>query len=317
MLKRTSTFILLFQFFFLSMYSFSHAQVATTSRFVIPLNTPPEKIVQNLLEAKYITSSNEVKGLNIAPGAYRLSADMKIADVIKTLKAKPYMVWVVIPPGLRKEEIADILAKNLNWTKVQKNTFLKYTNLKFDYLEGIYFPDTYLIPANEDPYSTYKRFISKFNENFAKPLIVSNAQGFQWTRVLTLASLVQREAASVDDMPLIAGILLNRLDDKIPLGVDATLQYIRGDKNIKNLKATTTAYWAPITVSDKKIDSKYNTYKYAGLPPHPISNPGLDAINAVLYPATTTCIYYLHKNKITYCADTYAQHQENIEKYLK
>jgi UPF0755 protein len=121
---------------------------------------------------------------------------------------------------------------------------------------------------------------------------------------------VQREAANAADMPLIAGILMNRLDDGMPLSVDATLQYVRGNKG--------SGWWAPINVSDKKIVSPYNTYENVGLPPHPICNPGLPAIEAVINPAKTDCLYYLHdKNHITHCAVTYAEQEANIEEYLK
>ena len=100
------------------------------------------------------------------------------------------------------------------------------------------------------------------------------------------------------------------MNQKIPLSVDATLQYVRGDKG--------KGWWAPISVADKKTVSVYNTYKNAGLPPHPISNPGLPAIEAVLSPAKTDCLYYLHdKDHVTHCAVTYEEHQANILKYLK
>lgn len=227
-------------------------------------------------------------------------------------------VRVTIPPGLRVEETANILAKNLGWTTTQKKNFIAYTNQNYNYLEGTYFPDTYLIPLGETPKKTYDRLIAKFNEKFAPYRIEFTAQNFPWLKALTLASLVQREAANTSDMPLIAGILLNRIGEKMKLGVDATVQYVRGDKN-KNVKtATTTAYWAPISVSDKKLNSKYNTYLYTGLPPHPIDSPGLDALNAVLNPATTTCLYYLHdKNGVIHCSVTYEEHLQNIETYLK
>lgn len=218
---------------------------------------------------------------------------------------------VLIPPGLRKEEIADILASTLGWSKSQKDKWINvYTRMKFDYIEGVYFPDTYLIPKNESPLKTANRLISNFNDNFSQYLPQFKKINMTWTRGLTLASIVQREAANDADMPLIAGILLNRLNQKMPLSVDATLQYARGNKG--------KGYWAPITLQDKKLNSAYNTYKKAGLPPHPISNPGLPAIEAVLNPEKTDCLYYLHdKDKITHCAVTYAEHQANIEKYLK
>ena len=182
--------------------------------------------------------------------------------------------------------------------------------MKYDDIEGVYFPDTYLIPVSETPLQTANRLIAKFNEKFAPYLPLFNKQNIQWTKGLTLASIIQREAANDADMPLIAGILLNRLNQKIPLSVDATLQYVRGNKG--------AGWWVPITVNDKKTVSAYNTYKNAGLPPHPISNPGLPAIESVLNPTKTDCLYYLHdKNHITHCAVTYAEHQANILKYLK
>ena len=77
-------------------------------------------------------------------------------------------------------------------------------------------------------------------------------------------------------------------------------------------------WWAPITSADKQIDSPFNTYTHAGLPPHPISNPGIAAISAALNPATTTCLYYLHdSNRVIHCADTLDQQENNIVKYLK
>jgi len=291
--------------------------VVAPSSFVVPLNATLDQVAQSLIDQNYIKNKmifvsvfSTAKG-NILPGAYKLTTGMTLENISKILHGKPYMKWVVIPPGLRKEEIADILATNLNWTKTQENKWINsYTQMKYDDIEGVYFPDTYLIPTSETPLQTANRLIAKFNENFAPYLPLFNKQNIQWTKGLTLASIVQREAANDADMPLIAGILLNRLNQKIPLSVDATLQYTRGNKG--------TGWWAPITVNDKKIVSPYNTYKNAGLPPHPISNPGLPAIEAVLNPAKTDCLYYLHdKNHITHCAVTYAEHEANIQKYLK
>ena len=289
----------------------------TPDKFVVPLNTTQDDIVQSLLDQNFINNKEnftsvftKIKG-EILPGAYKLTRDMTVKKVSAILHGKPYMKWVVIPPGLRKEEIADLLAKNLGWTKTQKNKWITtYTRTKYDYTEGVYFPDTYLIPVSETPLAVANRLTAKFNENFATYLPKFAENNMKWTTGLTLASIVQREAANDADMPLIAGILLNRLNQKMPLGVDATLQYIRGDKG--------KGWWASISVADKKTDSPYNTYLHAGLPPHPISNPGLPAIEAVLNPSKTDCLYYIHdKDHATHCAASYADHQENILKYLK
>ncbi len=219
-----------------------------------------------------------------------------------TISTSTY-IRVLIPEGLRKEEIAKIFTKSLNWDKKQEKNFLSFN-------EGTYFPETYLIPPNEVATKTAQRLISKFNEQLGPYLPLFNEQNVKWTTALTLASIVQREAANSQDMPIVAGILWNRLNQKMQLNADATLQYLRGD--------TGNGYWAQVSVKDKKIKSPYNTYKNKGLPPHPISNPGISAIEAVLNPATTTCLYYLHdKDHIIHCANTYDEHLQNIETYLK
>ena len=182
--------------------------------------------------------------------------------------------------------------------------------MEYDYIEGVYFPDTYLIPINEAPLDVAKRLRAHFEEKFTPYAKEAIKQNIKWTTTLTLASIVQREASGKDDMPLIAGILWNRLLKGQKLEVDATVQYARGD--------TGNGWWAPMSLADKQIDSPYNTYLNKGLPPHPISNPGTDAINAVLNPTETKCLFYLHDSAGTIrCAETYEEHLENIEQYLK
>jgi len=286
-----------------------------TDQFVISLTATTEDIANNLLDQEYIKNTSdfilEVNTKILSPGAYKISKEMTQTQLVKTLFGKPYMKWVIVPPGLRKEEIATLLTNTLSWTTKQKNDWItKDTITKPEYIEGVYAPETYLIPVAEKPADVATRLISKFNENFAEYLPQFTAKNIKWTTALTFASLVQREAANVSDMPLIAGILWNRLNQDMILNVDATLQYVRGN--------TSLGWWAPITIDDKKIDSPYNTYKYTGLPPHPISNPSIRAIDAVLNPVSTDCLYYLHdKNHITHCAVTYKEHQSNIDLYLK
>jgi len=153
--------------------------------------------------------------------------------------------------------------------------------------------------------------INRFNERFAGYPEKFAEQNVLWTSALKIASIVQREAAGKEDMPLIAGILWNRLLNDQPLEIDATIQYARGN--------TGSGWWAPIKASDiDDIDSPYNTYKHKGLPPTPISNPGIDAIDAVLNPTETDCYYYLHdKDRQIHCAKTLEEHEANIDKYLK
>ncbi len=258
-----------------------------------------------------------LKGINsvcvdcISSGAYKISKSMNVWQIAKVFKKGPYMKWVIIPEGLRKEQIAEILAQTLGWNEQEKSDWVtKYTAMKYDYLEGVYFPETYLIPVNETGLEIAQRFINKFNEKFAPYSNKFVQENIKWTTALKIASIIQREAAGKDDMPLIAGIIWNRLLNDMKLEIDATLQYARGD--------TGNGWWSPISIADKQIDSGYNTYLYKGLPPHPIANPGIDAIEAVLNPTETKCFYYLHDNdRNIHCAETYEEHLENIEKYLK
>ena len=246
----------------------------------------------------------------IQPGAYKISKAMNAWKIAKIIKQGPHMKWVVIPEGLRKEQIAEILTEELEWTNQQKNDWItKYTAMKYDYIEGVYFPDTYLIPKDESRLEIAQRFINKFNEEFAPYSDKFIQANIKWDTALKIASLIQREAGSKDDMPLIAGIIWNRLLQGMKLEIDATLQYITGESG---------SWWGAVKPEDKQIDSPYNTYLYKGLPPHPICNPGLNAIDAVLNSTETDCLYYLHdSNKQIHCAKTYEEHLENIEKYLK
>ena len=287
--------------------------------FTVSLQSSQEQVIKNLYEQGYIRSplgfgiALSRTGNSIEPGAH-LNKNMNAWEVAKTLTSTPYMKWVVIPKGLRKEEIGERLADTLGWDEKQLHDWnYTYTAMDYDHLEGVYFPDTYLILVDESGLDVANRLRRRFDEEFAPYMTKFLKQDIKWTTALKIASIVQREAAGKEDMPLIAGILWNRLLKEMKLEVDATVQYARDDKD--NL---TTGFWKPIKPEDKEIDSKYNTYKYAGLPPFPISNPGLDAIDAVLNSTETDCLYYLHDpSRQIHCAKTYKEHLANIEKYLK
>ena len=276
-----------------------------------------DTVADDLVEKGFIddktTFKNGIKSgiLALVAGGYKLSKNMDESRVAAALQEKPYMKWVIVPEGLRKEEIAQILATELGWTAAQQKTWISTdTTAKAEYSEGVYFPDTYLIPVDEAPAKVAARMQAKFNEVFAAYLPEFNRQNIKWTTGLTFASIVQREAKNAADMPLIAGILWNRTEQGMALNADATLQYARGDAG--------NGWWAGATAADKAIDSPYNTYTNKGLPPHPICSPGINAIEATLNPAATDCLYYLHGNDgLTHCAATYAEHLQNIELYLK
>jgi UPF0755 protein len=248
------------------------------------------------------------KNTAIRGGGYRLNKNMNAWQILQKVIGKPDLVWVTIPEGLRREQIGEILTRDLEWSIDSQNQWTKVFSDKPEYTEGVYFPDTYLLPRDETVAQIAQRFIDRFNEKFA-PL--SNAffeKNIRWTTGLKIASLIQREAGGLQDMPLISGVIWNRLNIDMKLEIDATLQYVKGSSG---------NWWPTVVPADKEIDSPYNTYINKGLPPQPIANPGLAAIVAALNPAETKCLFYLHDhNRQIHCAVTYKEHLENIKKYL-
>jgi len=247
----------------------------------------------------------------IQPGGYYLSKNMDAFQIADKITGPPDLIWITLTEGLRKEQIGERLQMLLGWSSQELDNWNKvYTAMTFDDFEGVYFPDTYLIPVKETGLQIAKRMISHFNDVTKVQLEEFAKKDILWTTGIKIASLIQREAGGKDDMALISGIIWNRLEKKQALQLDATVQYAKGKVGDQ--------WWSVITPSDiKSIDSLYNTYQYKGLPPHPIANPGLNAINAALNPEQTDCFYYLHDHsRQIHCAVTYEEHLKNIERYL-
>ncbi len=295
----------------------------TKSETVI-FTVPREKIdfdfARNLKDQRLIRSawgfeilqSILAKGKEIQSGGYRLNKNMYAWQILSKLTDKPDLLWVTIAGCQRKEQIGETLASLLNWDDkrlIEWNAYI--LDGKPEYKEGVYYPDTYLIPIDESGSQVAKRFIDRFNEKFT-PLSQAFAdKNIKWTTGLKIASLIAREAGGFADMKLISGIIWNRLDQGIKLQIDATMQYTLGKK-------PDGSWWGGIDLAQKQNDSPYNTYLYKGLPPTPICSPGIDAIEAVVQPEKTDCLFYLHDHdKQIHCARTYESHKENIRTYLQ
>ncbi len=146
----------------------------------------------------------------------------------------------------------------------------------------------------------------EYEEKIAPYRVKIRASAYTEKEIITLASILEREANDEASMGLVAGILLDRLEEKHPLQVDATFEYILGKTS------------AELTAEDLKLDSPYNTYTNLGLPPTPISNPGLMAIEAVLDPVDSPYFYYLTGDDGTFhYARTFEEHKQNKERYLR
>jgi UPF0755 protein len=288
----------------------------TRENFIVHPDETLEEVAAGLEAAGFIKHDYVFKfaytfvrtDASIRPGGYTLARDMDVWTVGATLGRAPYLSWVTIPTGRRKEEVAGILMESLGWTRTEREEWLLATEASADLVEGVYFADTYLIPSDQPPAQVVARFRGRFEEAFAPYAAKAAAKNIPWTDVVNLASLVEKESAK-NDKALVAGILWNRINKNMMLQVDVTLQYIQG----------TEKDWWPAPDADlKATSSPFNTYKHVGLPPHPIASPSLESIAAVLNPDKTTCLYYLHDNYgRIHCSPNYKGHLANVNRYLR
>lgn len=173
-------------------------------------------------------------------------------------------------------------------------------------LEGKLYPETYRIPKDftaeelvDLMLKTYTKETSEISERITSHPLGENG-------VLTLASIIEREANTIESMKMVSGILQGRMEIGMPLQADASIEYVL-DKPLKEL-----------TPEDLKVDSPYNTYTNRGLPPTPIGNPGIDAILAVLEPTRSDYVYYItdEEGNFHYAKD-FDEHRINVAKYLR
>lgn len=237
----------------------------------------------------------------VRAGAYRFDAPQNVFAVARRLASGDYGLppaRLTFPEGFTAREAAEQIAKA--FPGLSAEAFLA----KARQHEGYLFPDTYFLPAESDAASIVALMRANFDTK-TDALFKSASTTLSRSDAVILASVVEREARTMESKRLVAGILLNRLALGMPLQVDAVFGYIRGSET-----------YSP-SYADLKMDSPYNTYLHAGLPPGPISNPGLESLEAVLHPARTDYLFYLTgKDGLMHYAATHAGHQANRKKYL-
>lgn len=238
----------------------------------------------------------------IQAGDFRLNQSMTAQEIAENLTHGTLDIWITIPEGKRAAEIAEVLREKI---PTYDQSWISALVLN----EGYLFPDTYLIPKDANIQMVIDQMRNNFDRKYSE-IDTSNSK-LAKPQIVILASLIEREAITNSEKPIIAGILTNRLNAGIALQVDATIQYAKGQSTINK------KWWEPVTLEEyKSVISDYNTYLHAGLPPGPISNPGLEALRAGANPVETEYLYYLHDKdqKIRY-AKTLQGHNANIEKY--
>lgn len=239
----------------------------------------------------------------IRPGSYELSPGSDLSTIFKELTSGPKDIKITIPEGWRREQIAIRLQADL--PGFDSSEFLRQTAS----LEGQLFPDTYLIPPSASVSDVIHIFTSNFSaKTHLDPSLASDRQ------TLVIASMVEREALSDADRPTIAGILIKRLAAGMNLELDTTAQYAWDTLNCRK-SPLTCKYWTQDY--DFKVESLYNTYLHPGLPPGPISNPGLASITGAQHPQSTAYWFFLAGHDgITHYAQTLAGQNLNVDKYL-
>lgn len=304
-------------------------------RFTIEKGSRADKVAEVLEENGLIRNAflfsywlklkNE--GSRFQAGEYEMTPGITREEIVAKLNAGDTVaaetVRFTIPEGFTVVQMADRLAsegiadkekflaalKNPSqftgsvWTKLIPND----ADLRYP-LEGYLFPDTYELPKGSTETDIINRMLSELDKKLGQLpedwQTTLEERGMTVHELLTIASLVEREVVLDEERPIVASVIENRLNKKMPLQIDATIQYLLDKPKEK------------LTENDLKVDSPYNTYRNPGLPPGPIASPSLKSIEAALYPADTDYFYYVTKkdgsNRHLFAA-TYKQHQKNKE----
>lgn len=248
----------------------------------------------------------------IRAGYYSIYKSMNSLDLLKVLRKGQiieYEITVIEGDSLREiaEKLSEkgIVSKEDFWQLPSDKNFLTSYNINAPTCEGYLFPETYKIPKGMDPGEAIGMMINKMREKYSDKLMARASEiGLSEREVLTLASIIEKEAVIDEERPLISAVLHNRLRKKIPLQADPTAIY-----GIKSSKEK-------ITSDDLKRKTPYNTYTIKGLPPGPIASPSMKSIIAALYPADVPYIYFVSNNDGTHqFSVTAKEHEAAVKSY--
>ena len=253
---------------------------------------------------------------DLKPGSYALQKDMAYGDVITKLTAGPprNVINVTIPEGRARTEIAPLVKQGgVKGSYLRASVRSRHLNPRTfgaprgAGLEGFLFPATYELKRGATARALVGKQLDAFKTNFAKvPMSYARKKNLTPFDVVTIASMVEREASLDRERPIIAAVIYNRLKQGMPLGIDATIRY------------ATRNWTRPLRVSELHINSGYNTRTHQGLPPGPIGNPGLASLQAAAHPARNRYLFYVVKpcgNGAHAFSSTDAQFQRDVAKY--
>lgn len=286
-------------------------------------------IIKNATVFKYYVKFKNESGF--MAGKYELSPSMTFPEITSMLKTgkvvREAVMKITIPEGKKLTEIAHIISKKTPFTEEEvlgkltddkyiKELMQQYPDILTDEilhkdikyaLEGYLFPATYFFYKEETTIEEIvEAMLDKTEQVIGRYAEAMEEKEMTVHELLTMASLIEKEATEQADRKMIAGVFYNRLEIGMPLQTDPTVQYAHG------------VHKERVYYKDLEIDDPYNTYKYPGLTPGPISNAGVTSIEAALYPEETDYLYFLatRSGEILY-SHTLAEHNEKKAKYLK
>lgn len=300
--------------------------------FVIERDEALDSIAERLHEERLIRSPAYFRfrvrlggsGGDIVAGRYRLDSDMSTSQIISTITsdtaALAQEISVQFIEGWRTEQFAQALVdaeliesvdafmdatREPRWNDLFAFLHTRPSNVA---LEGYLFPDTYNFRADSTPDEIIERLLETFGERVTPEMIAqADSLGLTLHQVITIASIVEREAVNPDERPTIASVYYNRIAQGMPLQADPTVQYQIGDSS---------EWWPELASLDLQRQGRYNTYLNPNLPPGPICNPSLASIVAALQPATTDYLFFVAIGDGSHAfALTFEEHEANIERY--
>ncbi len=280
------------------------------SLVTIPQGASAEEVAQVLARDHVVRSALAFRYLlrftgasaHIHPGPYRLTYPEDMFRVASRLGAGIFGIPPTRITFAEGETVRDMAAKvAAAYPGISVSDFITVAGPD----EGYLFPDTYLFPPDATAQTIVKTMHDNFNAKIASLLSAIHASGHTLSQIVIMASLIEKEARTPDSRRMVSGILWNRINDGMPLQVDAVFGFIFNRST-----------YAPSLV-DLGVDSPYNTYLHRGLPPGPIDNPGLDSLTAAAEPAKTDDLYYLTgTDGLMHYARTYPEQLANQRLYL-
>lgn len=311
-------------------------QVQSTApiEVVVEPGTSADRIAQLLVRRGVLTDSSRIStllaltgiGAGLQAGRYELPANTPAVEVLRRLNlGLTAAVLVAVPEGLRLEEVGAIFIEQGFFTPAEWEAALAEPRDEPTLAErpegasllGFLMPASYPVDAQSTAASLVQAMLDHFDEQVTPALrAAAGERGLTLHELLTLASIVEREAAIADDQPLVASAFLNRLAIGMPLQADPTVQFAVAPPGSD---PGPDGWWKrDLTVDDLALDSPYNTYAYAGLPPGPIANPGIDAIRAVVEAPETEFYYFVAAPECDGShrfASTLDEHLVNVEAF--